>query len=73
MALSRHDVENRFMFHPIGDDQARGRQHEAVRHVVREAAHNLNRLLPDCDERDKAFDRLDEALMWANAAIARQR
>lgn len=73
MALSRHDVESRFMFHPVGDDRERQARHEQARAIVKGAAHKLNALLPDSMERDKAIDRLDEGLMWANAAIARQR
>lgn len=73
MALSRHDIENRFMFHPLGEDHARARTHETLRETVKTTAHKLNNVLPDCHERDLAIDALDSALMWANAAIARQR
>jgi hypothetical protein len=61
------------MFHPIGDDQERAAAHETARGEVKRTAHTLNRLLPDCRERDMAIDALDSALMWANAAIARKR
>lgn len=71
--LSRHDIENRFMYHPLGDDAERAANHEHVRSVVKDAAHRLNARLPDCPERNRCIDELDSALMWANAAIARQR
>jgi hypothetical protein len=73
MPLSRHDIENRFMFHPVEQDHVRARLHESTRETIKTAAHKLNNTLPDGHERNLAIDALDAALMWANAAIARQR
>lgn len=46
--------------------------HERVRDAVRRCGEELARLVPNCAESERMLDRLDEALMYANAAIARR-
>jgi hypothetical protein len=60
----------RFEHHPpSGPDVVRA--HEQARTLGKSFAKWLLVFLPDCDERDKALDALDLAVMHANAAIAR--
>jgi hypothetical protein len=63
-------IENDFRFHPA--DEARGEQHAKVREVLRDAAVDIVRLVPSGRERSLALTKLEEAMMWANAGIARQ-
>jgi hypothetical protein len=63
------DLENRFTHHPPKGDQA-------VRyHCIRAGALGLAKLIedhaPPSRELSLAFTKLEEAVMWANAAIAR--
>lgn len=72
--MNTDDITRRFTFHPIGDDQTgrdRAVKHERVRAAGRALAELLVDLVPDCPERQTAIDRLDEAVMWANAGLAR--
>jgi len=45
--------------------------HEQIRSSLHEVADELSHLLPECRETSLAITRLEEATMWANAAIAR--
>ena len=63
------DLENRFTHHPPQGDQA-------VRYAqIRQEAHHLaiviDGLAPDSREKSLAITHLEETVMWANAAIAR--
>lgn len=66
------DLNNRFRFHPA---TTTGRQlaHESVREIARTAANQLNDLLPEGREKSLVMTHLEEAMFWANAAIARSR
>lgn len=64
------DLENRFEFHPALSGEKR-QQHATVRGVCRELAENLDALLPNSREKSLAFTAVEEAMMWANAAVAR--
>lgn len=66
------DIENRFSYHPPRDEVTK-EDHEFVRTVLMRAAHHLDHRIPD-DSREKslAITKLEEAMMWANAAIARR-
>jgi hypothetical protein len=64
------DIKNRFNHHPP-KDQATIQAHEDVREELRVTALLLDELLPDSREKSIAITKLEEALMWANAAIAR--
>ncbi|SDP60485.1 hypothetical protein SAMN04487905_10611 [Actinopolyspora xinjiangensis] len=68
--MQSDDIESRFTYHAPTDDRIE--QHEQVRAEVRELAHRLNDTLPEGREKSVVMTKLEEALMWANAAIARQ-
>ena len=65
------DIANRFDFHPA-DTPERQKAHENVRHMFKQVALNLNAWLVEGHEKSLAVTRLEEAMFWANASIARQ-
>jgi len=63
------DLNNRFTYHaPKSDQPAR---YEDIRRYARGLATEINQLAPDSREKSLAITSLEEAVMWANAAIAR--
>lgn len=63
------DILNRFKFHPA--TETTGPQHDQVRTMCLDVAQDLTALLPESREKSLAITKLEEAMMWANAAIAR--
>lgn len=63
------DLERRFTYHKPGGDQAQ--RYQALRGYARELALMFCRCVPDCPERAAAITKLEEAVFWANAGIAR--
>jgi hypothetical protein len=67
--IDGEEIEKRFNYHqPTGNKVA---VHENVRSVYRQLAHDMVEALPDSREKSLAITALEESLMWANAAIAR--
>ena len=64
------DLAHRFKYHPPRSEQRR-RQHEAVRADCLALAEKLDATLPDGREKAVAISRVEEAMMWSNAALAR--
>lgn len=67
--MSPIDLENRFRYH--APDDSKRRRHEFVRGRFRDLAEIVNGSIPESDEKECSIRALEEALMWANAAIAR--
>ncbi len=65
------DLDNRFIHHP--PDEQRALDHERTRRIIREVANTLEAELPDGREKALVMTKLEEALFWANASIARQK
>lgn len=63
------DLVNRFTYHPAKNDQ--GERYEALRSAGLQLAHRINEATPPSREQSLALTHLDQAVMWANAAIAR--
>lgn len=71
MHLTRDELAHRFQFHPA-DSQNKKDAHEQVRTVLLEAADKIVELTgPESREQSTAITKLEEAMFWANAAIAR--
>lgn len=68
------EIAHRFAYHPPRDEAA-VKAHERVRELLGKAAQELEALLPADRPREEALalTKLDEAMMHANAAIARSR
>ena len=63
------DLERRFTHHPPKGDQAV--RYSTIRREARELANIIDDLAPDSREKSLAITHLEDAVMWANAAIAR--
>lgn len=68
--MEAQDLKHRFQFHPADAENTK-RAHEDVREAMLNAALEVNELLPDGREKSLAVTALEEAMMWANAGIAR--
>ena len=66
---SETKIQEQFSFHPPRDGEVAA-QHVAVRKACELAALQINNVAPDSPEKCKAIEKLREAAMWANAAIA---
>jgi hypothetical protein len=70
-SISHDDLAHRFQFHPA-DSNNKKEAHERVRSVLLEAADTIVELTGAASrEQSTAVTKLEEAMMWANAAIAR--
>lgn len=63
------ELENRYMYHaPKGNQTER---YYTLRNKAKELAHMLDELCPNSREKSLAHTNLEQAIMWANASIAR--
>jgi hypothetical protein len=63
------DLDKRFSYHPPKGDQKE--RYERLRHGARLLAQGIICEAPKSREQSLALTKLEEAIMWANAAIAR--
>ncbi len=66
---AQSDLENRFTYHAPKDDQP-----ERYGHIRREGlnlASLIDEFCPESREKSLAITNLEQAVMWANASIAR--
>lgn len=66
-----NDIEHRFAFHAATTEEKRN-DHTSVRMALYVAADYVDANVPDGREKALAITKLEEAMFWANAAIARQ-
>lgn len=62
-------IEHNFQHHPPTAEKVK--LHETLRSAALELALRIHDLCPDSREQSVAITKTEEALMWANAAIAR--
>jgi hypothetical protein len=67
--LGKGFLKNCFRYH--APDENKVKCHEFMRDACRNLAEVINRVCPECRERDIAVMKVEEAMMWANAGIAR--
>ena len=63
------DIEKRFTYHAPKEGQPERYSH--LRGEFKALAYIIETMCPDSRERSLALTKLEEAVMWANAAIAR--
>ena len=63
------EIESRFTYHPPKDGQPERYGH--IMDAAKGLATCINDLCPDSREKSLAITSLDQAVMWANASIAR--
>ncbi|MCQ4641858.1 hypothetical protein NE647_15700 [Blautia coccoides] len=64
-----NQIENNFMYHaPKAGQQEK---YEAIRAKAKELAYLIDEECPPSREKSLAMTKLDESVMWANAAVAR--
>lgn len=64
------DLETRFTYH--SPDRGQALRYELLRSLAGEFAVNVVNNCPPSRERSLALTKIEEAVMWANAAIARR-
>lgn len=69
--MATRDLEHRFAFHPATTAEKRD-EHTSMRQACYRAAALIDETAPDGREKSLAITKLEEAMMWANAAIARE-
>jgi hypothetical protein len=62
-------IERLFSYHPPKPGQPQ--LYEDIREIAKELAYFIDEHCPDSRERSIAMTKLEEAVMWANASIAR--
>ncbi|MCP4902586.1 MAG: hypothetical protein GY906_36950 [bacterium] len=69
--MDRADLDRRFNYHPPRTVEI-GKLHEIIRSEIKDVAEYIMVEIPKCREQSLALTKLEEAMMWANAAIARE-
>jgi hypothetical protein len=64
------DLVNRFKFHPA-NSEAKAEAHEYIREAFGNLSRDLNTRIPEGREKAIAITKMEEAMFWANAALAR--
>lgn len=62
------DIDEVFSFHPATPET--GPIHDQIREICRSTAKDLDILMPECPEATLAIRKLQETMMFANAAVA---
>lgn len=62
-------IENNFKYHKPQEGQPE--KYERLREEAKELAYSIDTLCPNSREKSLAMTKLEESIMWANAAIAR--
>lgn len=63
------DLANRFTYHAPKDGQTE--RYQSIRDAAHRLAEFINAQCPESREKSLAVTHLEDAVMWANAAIAR--
>ncbi|AQR77687.1 hypothetical protein ABNB59_20615 [Paenibacillus larvae] len=67
--MSNPQIENNFKYHAPKEGQPE--KYTAIREKAKELAYLIDELCPNSREKSLALTNLEQAVMWANAAIAR--
>lgn len=72
--ISEQDMErlsNNFTYHPVKTDELQEHRYQALRNNGKKLAELFYQFCPPSRELSLAITNLEQAIMWANAAIAR--
>jgi hypothetical protein len=67
--MLNEQIENNFRYHAPKEGQPA--RYMSIRDLAKVLAHHIDATCPDSREKSLALTKLEEAVMWANAAIAR--
>jgi hypothetical protein len=68
--MDQKELDNRFTYHAPKEGQPE--RYQAIRSKAKELAELLEKECPESREKSLAFTHLEDAVFWANAAIARR-
>lgn len=68
--MEQSDIDNRFTYHPPLTANQRA-TYQSIRDIAKDTARFFDQYCPDSRELSLAITHLEEAVFWANAAIAR--
>lgn len=68
--METKDLENRFTYHEP-ETEEKIQKYEDIRGLALKFSIYINTLCPESREKSLAITKLEEAVMWANASIAR--
>lgn len=67
--LTKDEIKHRVHYHPPTD--AAKAKHEGVRDAIEQAIAAMAAFVPESREQSLSITKLEEAMFWANAGIAR--
>ncbi len=67
--MDQLELDKRFTYHAPKEGQTE--KYEGIRYDAKEMANSIDRVCPESREKSLAFTKLEEAVFWANASIAR--
>lgn len=70
MPVTQADLNKRFDYHKPSE-QFTAQKHESIRNSAKILAAEIVDLVPEGREQSTALTKVEEAMMWANAGIAR--
>ncbi|WP_435834906.1 Acb2/Tad1 domain-containing protein [Streptomyces antibioticus] len=68
--MDPEDIQHRFAFHAATTQEKRD-AHSSIRQACRRLADHINESCPEGREKSLAITHVEEAMFWANAALAR--
>lgn len=68
--MQQSDIDSRFDYHR--PDEVKGATHQRIREAHKRLAETIDSELPEGREKSLAVTKLEEAMFWSNAAVARE-